>query len=100
MTQRGCGALARSSSAAAAWPASVATACQLTAIAMSEDSWASFTEGQIEATADQLRGLINSSFNQGSLLEDDLNSVQQSLDAMRPPIRYRIVSILIPMAGK
>ena len=75
-------------------------ACQLTAIAMSEDSWASFTECQIEATADQLRGLINSRFNQGSLLEDDLNSVQQSLDAMRPPIRYRIVSILIPMAGK
>ena len=75
-------------------------ACQLTAIAMSEDSWASFTDGQIEATADQLRSLINSRFNQGSLLEDDLNSVQQSLDAMRPPIRYKIVSILVPMAGQ
>ena len=79
-------------------------AIQLTAIAMSEDSWTAMPEERIGYIASQLRTLINGRFDQGSALEDDLNYVQQKLDSgldgMTTPIRYKIVSILIPMAGQ
>lgn len=75
-------------------------AYQVTAIATSEDSWMAMTDGQIESTADQLRTLINGLFTQGAKLEDDLNFVQQTLDAMKPRMRYKIISILVPLAGQ
>ncbi len=75
-------------------------AIQLTAIAMSEDSWAAIPDEMVGSTANQLRTLINGLFNQGSTLENDLTAVQTQLDAMTPPMRYKIVSILIPMAGQ
>ncbi len=75
-------------------------AIQLTAIAMAEDSWLAIPEQQAEYTAFQLQDFVNSHFQLGTTLQDDLNSLSDYMDKLQPPIRHKIISVLVPLAGE
>lgn len=70
-------------------------ALRLTVIALSEDSWARMSDGEIESTAVRLRTEINSRFNRPESLEQDMDSLTTTLNQMK--IAYRIITLNLKM---
>ena len=74
-------------------------AVQLTAIALSEDAWLGYVDNaQLDDTCQRLRTFVNGKFQQGQYLASDLAATVAMLDAQRPRIPYRIVTILVPLS--
>lgn len=70
-------------------------ALRLSVIALSEDSWARMTEGEIESAATRLRTEISSRFTQPDNLEQEMDSLTATLNQMR--IGYRIITLNLKM---
>ena len=88
---------------------SLPPALQLTAIAISEDTWMRFSENAedqqvMSRIATELQNRVNHLFRTGEALSRDIASITDYLDdkTQHPPIAipYRIITILIPLAGQ